>query len=49
MPFLLQSDDTDRPGAARSSELEDRDCGNNEFPFVDTKIVKDQLLSAECS
>ena len=33
----------DRPWAAWSSELEDHDCGNSDFPFVDTEIVRDQL------
>jgi len=26
--------------AARSSELEDRDCGSSDFPLVDTEIVR---------
>ncbi|KAK4816177.1 LOW QUALITY PROTEIN: hypothetical protein QYF61_012467 [Mycteria americana] len=34
---------TDRPWAAHSSELEDHDCGNSDFPFVDPEIVRDQL------
>ncbi|KAK4811148.1 hypothetical protein QYF61_019779 [Mycteria americana] len=34
---------TDRPWAARSSELEDHDCGNSDFPFLDAEIVRDQL------
>ncbi|KAK4830472.1 hypothetical protein QYF61_011196 [Mycteria americana] len=34
---------TDRPWAAQSSESEDHECGNSDFPFVDTEIVRDQL------
>ncbi|KAK4807079.1 hypothetical protein QYF61_018420 [Mycteria americana] len=34
---------TDRPWAAWSPELEDHECGNSDFPFVDTEIVRDQL------
>ncbi|KAK4810929.1 hypothetical protein QYF61_013337 [Mycteria americana] len=34
---------TDRPWAARSPELEDHERGNSAFPFVDTEIVRDQL------
>ncbi|KAK4830610.1 hypothetical protein QYF61_012053 [Mycteria americana] len=33
----------DRPWAAWSSELEDHNCGNGDFPFVDTEIVSEQL------
>ncbi|KAK4827622.1 hypothetical protein QYF61_019832 [Mycteria americana] len=32
-----------QPWIAQSSELEDHDCGNSDFPFVDTEIVGDQL------
>ena len=38
-----ESNNTDRPLAAQSSELEDRDCGNRDFQFVATEIVRDQL------
>ncbi|KAM7094975.1 germ cell nuclear acidic protein isoform 2-T2 [Ciconia maguari] len=34
---------TDRPWAAQSPELEDHECGNSDFPFVDTEVVRDQL------
>ncbi|KAJ7415110.1 RNA-directed DNA polymerase from mobile element jockey-like protein [Pitangus sulphuratus] len=34
---------TDRPWAARPSELEDHDCEDSDFPFADTEIVRDQL------
>ncbi|KAK4824398.1 hypothetical protein QYF61_014058 [Mycteria americana] len=34
---------TDRPWAAQSPELENNECGNSDFPFVDTEIVRDQL------
>ncbi|KAK4811356.1 hypothetical protein QYF61_027585 [Mycteria americana] len=34
---------TDRPWAARSPELEDYECGYSDFPFVDNEIVRDQL------
>ncbi|KAK4822413.1 hypothetical protein QYF61_015160 [Mycteria americana] len=33
----------DRPWAARSPESVDYECGNSDFPFVSTEIVKDQL------
>ncbi|KAK4810508.1 hypothetical protein QYF61_004288, partial [Mycteria americana] len=41
--FLPQSLIIIRPWAARSSELKDHKCGNSDFPFVDTEIVRDQL------
>ena len=34
---------TDRPPAARCSELEDHDCGNSGFPFADSELVRDLL------
>ena len=34
---------TDRPWAAQSPESENHECGNSDFPFVDTEIVRDQL------
>ena len=41
--FASVFNNTDRPWAARSPESEDHECGNSDFPFVDTKIVRDQL------
>ncbi|KAK4810867.1 hypothetical protein QYF61_008839 [Mycteria americana] len=41
--FASGFNNTDRPWDARSSELEDHECGNSDFPFVDTEIVRDQL------
>ncbi|KAK4827324.1 hypothetical protein QYF61_016574 [Mycteria americana] len=41
--FALVFNNTDRPWAARSPESEDYECGNSDFPFVDTEIVRDQL------
>ncbi|KAK4810522.1 hypothetical protein QYF61_004485 [Mycteria americana] len=41
--FASGFNNTVRPWAPRSSELEDHECGNSDFPFVDTEIVKDQL------
>ncbi|KAK4811155.1 hypothetical protein QYF61_019786 [Mycteria americana] len=41
--FDLVFNKMDRPWAARSSELEDHNCGNSDFPFVDAEIVRDQL------
>lgn len=32
-----------RPSASQSPELEDHKCGNSDFLFVDTTIVRDQL------
>lgn len=32
-----------RPSASQSPELEDHKCGNNDFLFEDTGIVRDQL------
>ncbi|PKU46059.1 rna-directed dna polymerase from mobile element hypothetical protein [Limosa lapponica baueri] len=29
--------------ASQSPELEDDECGNSDFPFVDTEIIRDQL------
>jgi len=44
MLFVLQAlSDTDRPWAARSPESEEHTCGNSDFAFVDTEIVRDQL------
>lgn len=34
---------TGRPWTARSSRLEDAECGNSDFPFMDTEIVGNQL------
>ncbi|KAK4810339.1 hypothetical protein QYF61_019258 [Mycteria americana] len=34
---------THRPWAAQSPESEDHECGNSDFPFVDTEVVRDQL------
>ncbi|KAK4806195.1 hypothetical protein QYF61_001118 [Mycteria americana] len=41
--FASVFNNTDRPWAAQSPELEDHECGNSAFPFVDTEIVRDQL------
>ena len=41
--FASFFNNTDRPWAARSSELEDHDCGNSDIPFVDTDTGWDQL------
>ncbi|KAK4811193.1 hypothetical protein QYF61_019824 [Mycteria americana] len=41
--FASFFNNTDRPWTARSSELEDHDCGNSDFPLVDAEIVRDQL------
>ena len=38
-----ENDNADRPWAAWASELEDHNCGNSDFPFVDTEIVRDRL------
>ena len=32
-----------RPWAAQSHRSEDHQCGNSNFPFVDTEVVRDQL------
>lgn len=34
---------TGRPWTARSSRSEDTECGNSDFPFMDTEIVGNQL------
>lgn len=34
----------DRPSIAWSSELEVHDCGNSDFPFVDTEIATERHL-----
>lgn len=47
--FASAFNSNDRPRAVRSSELEDHDCGKSDFPFVDTAVIRGQLLSAECS
>ncbi|KAK4827625.1 hypothetical protein QYF61_019835 [Mycteria americana] len=41
--FASVFNNTDRPWAVRSPESEDHECGNSDFPFVDTEIVRDQL------
>ncbi|GAB0209474.1 mitochondrial enolase superfamily member 1 [Grus japonensis] len=41
--FASVFNNTDRPWAAWSYELEDHERGNSDFPFVDTEIVRDQL------
>ena len=41
--FASVFNNNDRPWAAQSPELEDHECGNSDFPFVDTEIVRDQL------
>ncbi|GAB0188591.1 mitochondrial enolase superfamily member 1 [Grus japonensis] len=41
--FSSVFNNTDRPWAARSPELEDHKCGNSDVLFVDTESVKDQL------
>ncbi|KAK4818300.1 LOW QUALITY PROTEIN: hypothetical protein QYF61_010762 [Mycteria americana] len=41
--FASVFNNTDRPWAARSPESQDHECGNSDFPFVDTGIVRDQL------
>ncbi|KAK4815141.1 hypothetical protein QYF61_017582 [Mycteria americana] len=41
--FASVFNNTDRPWASHSLELEDHDCGNSDFPFADTEIVRDQL------
>jgi len=39
--FVSVFNNTDRPWAASSPELEDHNCGNSVFSFVDTDIVRD--------
>jgi len=34
---------TDGPWAIQSPELEDNECGNSDFLFVDTEIVRNHL------
>ena len=41
--FASVFNNTNRPRAARFPESEDHECGNSDFPFVDTEIVRDQL------
>jgi len=41
--FASVFDNTDKPWAARSPESEDHGCGNSDFPFVDTEILRYQL------
>ncbi|KAK4831911.1 LOW QUALITY PROTEIN: hypothetical protein QYF61_020058 [Mycteria americana] len=41
--FASVFSNTDRPWSAWSPELEDHECGNREFPFVGSKIVRYQL------
>ncbi|PKU39318.1 rna-directed dna polymerase from mobile element jockey- hypothetical protein [Limosa lapponica baueri] len=41
--FASAFNNTDRPSAARSPELEDHKCGNSDFLFVDTENLRDQL------
>jgi len=41
--FASVFNNTGRPWAAWSPELEDHGCGNSDFPFVDTEIVRNQL------
>jgi len=47
--FASVFDNTDRLGAARSSESEDLKGRNRDFPFVDAEIVKGPVISTECS
>ncbi|KAK4810895.1 hypothetical protein QYF61_013303 [Mycteria americana] len=44
-PILVEDvfNNIDRPWAAWSPELEDHECRNSAFPFVDAEIVRDQL------
>ena len=41
--FASVFSNTDRSWAAQSPESEGQECGNSDFPFVDTEIVRDQL------
>ncbi|KAK4832343.1 hypothetical protein QYF61_021872 [Mycteria americana] len=41
--FASAFNNTDRPWAVQSAELEDYKCGNSDFPFVDTEFMRDQL------
>ncbi|KAK4810454.1 LOW QUALITY PROTEIN: hypothetical protein QYF61_004234 [Mycteria americana] len=41
--FASGFNNTDRPWDAQSPDSEDHECGNSDFPFVDTEIVRDQL------
>jgi len=41
--FASVFNNTDRPWAVGSSESEHHECGNSDFPFMDTEIVRDQL------
>ncbi|KAK4824856.1 hypothetical protein QYF61_020229 [Mycteria americana] len=43
MFFCSVFNNTDRLWVALSPELEDHECGNSGFPFVETEIVRDQL------
>lgn len=47
MLFLPDSNNTGRPWATLPPQLEDPKCGNSDFAFVDTEIVRDKLLPAE--
>jgi len=41
--FASAFNNTDRPWAAQSTDLENHDCGNRDFLFTDTEIARDQL------
>jgi len=38
--FASVFNNTDRPWAARFSELEDHDCGNNDFSYIGTETKR---------
>jgi len=42
LSFASVFNEIDRPWAVQSPELEDHECGNSDFSFVDTEIVRDQ-------
>lgn len=48
-PFFFASvfNANDRPWAAQSSELEDHNCGNSDFLFVDTEIAA-EAFKGQC-
>ncbi|KAK4823990.1 hypothetical protein QYF61_009115 [Mycteria americana] len=41
--FASVFNNTDRPWAAQSPEVDNQECGNSDLPFVDTEILSDQL------
>ncbi len=45
--FASVFNNTDRPWAAWSPESEGHECGNSDFPFVDTEILRDQLYQLD--